>query len=74
MGQRGIGVGIGLEIGDIGTMAGHFPLHLQLGSFNLLMDRIHHRCGKVPGASCAAEDTWAAAKGPVTARAGHAAV
>ena len=28
MGERGIGVGIGLEVGDIGARAGHFPLYL----------------------------------------------
>ena len=81
IGNRGIGIGIGLEIGNIGAGGGtHFPADAGNGKINLSVDGLfrHASCalqryGEISGTACAAEDTAASSNGAVPIGTGHAA-
>ena len=82
--HRRVGVGVGLEVGDIGAgVLAHLPGDAGNGLLDLGVDgRLEgvrgagrgSGGGKLPGATLAAEDTSPGAKSAVPVGAGHAAV
>ena len=73
IGKRGIGVGVGLEIGDE-IIPGVFGGDALSGRLNLFGDGSAARFGKIAGSAVAAEDAAAGSQRSVPVGAGHAAV
>ena len=72
-GDRPVGVGVGLKVGDIAVPM-EFPGGLLLSGFNLLRDGQAPVRGEIAGASPAAEDTAPIPQSAVPVRAGQACV
>ena len=69
----GVGVGVGLEVGDVAA-APKFGGDAGFGLGDLLLQRQVCRRGEVAGAAGGAEDTASVAQRPVSVGTGHAAV
>ena len=69
----GVGVGVGLEVGDVAA-APKFGGNAGFGLGDLLLQRQVCRRGEVAGAAGGAEDTASVAQRPVSVGTGHAAV
>ena len=74
IGDGGVGVGIGLKVGNVWAVLGHFSLHPRLGSPDLFFQALASGGGKIPGSALAAENAAAVSEGSVPVGAGHAAV